>query len=230
MSKKLAAYERDLAYVHDVGFGGFADGAAPGVLGILHDAGIRGGLIVDLGCGSGIWARHLTSAGYDVVGVDISPAMIALARKRVPKGDFHVQSFLKFALPRCRAITALGEVLCYQFDARNDARSLHGLFQRAHDALEPGGVMVFDVAEIGLARNHHPTYREGRDWACLIRFEYDRKLDQLIRHIGTFRRVGALYRRHDEVHRVQLYQRKDIAEMLRSTGFQVRTMRRYGDY
>jgi 2-polyprenyl-3-methyl-5-hydroxy-6-metoxy-1,4-benzoquinol methylase len=78
------AYNEDLAYIHDVGYGGFAEGAAPGVLRILREAGIGDGLVVDLGCGSGIWARHLTDAGYEVVGVDISPAMIRLARKRAP--------------------------------------------------------------------------------------------------------------------------------------------------
>jgi hypothetical protein len=33
---KLEAYKRDLAYVHDVGFGSFAERAAPGVLSILR--------------------------------------------------------------------------------------------------------------------------------------------------------------------------------------------------
>jgi SAM-dependent methyltransferase len=228
--RRSIGYGEDAAYVHDVGFGGFADGSAPGLLAILRQAGINDGLVVDLGCGSGIWARHLIDAGYRVVGVDLSSAMIALARKRAPDAQFHVASFLRFTLPRCRAITALGEVLCYQFDAANDARSLQRFLRRAHEVLEPGGVLIFDLAEVGLDRDRAPTFREGSDWTCLIRFEYDAERDQLLRHIGTFRKVGALYRRHDEVHRLQLYRRTDIAGMLRRIGFRVLTLRRYGEY
>src|SRR5262245_53172071 len=102
-------YKRDLAYVHNTGFGTFAERSARGVLNILGEAGISGGLIIDLGCGGGLWARRLTDAGYRVAGIDISSDMIALARKRVPEGSFRTSSFLDVDFPDCVAITALGE-------------------------------------------------------------------------------------------------------------------------
>jgi SAM-dependent methyltransferase len=77
-------YAPDLAAIHDAGFGGFARDAAPGLLRRLRRAGIRDGLVVDIGCGSGIWARALTDAGYDVLGVDVSEAMLQIARRRAP--------------------------------------------------------------------------------------------------------------------------------------------------
>src|SRR6516165_376478 len=117
------AYQDDLAHIHDTGFGGFARGSAPGLLSLLRQNGIREGVVVDLGCGSGIWARALADSGYEVVGVDISPAMIALARQRVPEATFHVQSFVEFPIPGCRAVTALGEVFNYLFDPRNSLRT-----------------------------------------------------------------------------------------------------------
>lgn len=48
------------------------------------------GIVVDLGCGSGIWTTALADSGYEVVGVDISPAMIEIACQRVPEARFHV--------------------------------------------------------------------------------------------------------------------------------------------
>ena len=81
-------YGEDLAYIHDVGHAEFALGAAPGILEILDRNGIHDGLIVDLGCGSGLWARELVDAGYRVLGIDISEAMIELSRKRVPEAGF----------------------------------------------------------------------------------------------------------------------------------------------
>ena len=90
----MHAYADDLAHIHDVEFGEFPKGSAPWILDILHQSGVTDGLVVDLGCGSGIWARELADAGYKVLGIDISPAMIKIAQQRVPDGEFRVESFL----------------------------------------------------------------------------------------------------------------------------------------
>jgi hypothetical protein len=50
-------YQEDLAFIHDVGYGEFARKAAAGLLDIFARCGIRDGLIVDLGCGTGLWAE-----------------------------------------------------------------------------------------------------------------------------------------------------------------------------
>jgi SAM-dependent methyltransferase len=229
-AQSVPPYGDDLAYIHDIGFNNFANGSAPGLLEILQQAEPEGNLIVDLGCGSGIWAAHLCQAGYRVVGVDISSAMIELARKRAPDAEFRVGSFQTFEFPRCAAITALSDVLCYQFDAANDRRSLVRLFHRAFDALEPAGLFVFDIAEVGLDKGQSPRFCEGKDWVCFIRYKYDDLRDHLIRHIVTFRKYGTLYRRHVETHRLQLYRRSDIVTMLKCVGFRVQTTRLYGDF
>ena len=72
MAIQTEGYQEDLAYIHDVGFGGFALKSAPGLLEILRRHGVTEGLIVDLGCGSGLWSCELASAGYTVLGVDQS--------------------------------------------------------------------------------------------------------------------------------------------------------------
>jgi hypothetical protein len=50
----------------------------------------------------------------------------------------------------------------------------------------------------------------------------------LIRHITSFRKVGDLYRRDEEVHRQRLFTRSEVATQLRSCGFRVRVLRGYG--
>ena len=57
------AYQADLAYIHDTGFGKFARGSAPGLLSLFRQNAISEGVVVDLGCGSGIWARDLHGKG-----------------------------------------------------------------------------------------------------------------------------------------------------------------------
>ena len=106
-------YSTDLAYIHDAGFSDFAARAVPELVNILSRNGIRRGLVVDVGCGSGVLAKGLIEAGYDVVGVDVSPAMIRLARARVRRGTFRVGSIATLRLPRCVAVVALNEVVNY---------------------------------------------------------------------------------------------------------------------
>jgi SAM-dependent methyltransferase len=224
------AYQDDLAYIHDTGYGGFARGSAPGLLSLFRQNGITEGVVVDLGCGSGIWAKALADSGYGVVGVDISPAMIGLARQRVPGGEFHVGSFIQYRMPPCRAVTALGEVFNYLFDPKNSLRALRRVCEGVFDALTPRGLLVFDVAEPGRCEGLTQRFTEGEDWACLVEVRRDVAGQRLTRRIVTFRKVGDAYRRHEETHTQQLYPGPKIAGMLRDIGFRVRQVRSYGRY
>jgi SAM-dependent methyltransferase len=220
----MRGYQHDLAYIHDVGFGDFARKAAPGLLAILRRAGIRSGLVVDLGCGSGIWAAELARCGYEVMGIDISRSMIQLARERAPAAKFVNASFLTTNLPACDAVTAIGECFNYTFDGCNSRRELGRFFRRVYEALCPGGVFIFDIAEPGQAFRR--AYAEGMDWAIL--FEAEPRRDLLIRRMTAFRRVGKLYRRTRETHRLRLYRSSDVSAELRGAGFTVRILRAYG--
>ena len=71
-------YQRDLAFIHDRGYGLHADRCAPGILELLAPE--RGGLVLEFGCGSGALTRHLLAAGLRVIATDASPDMLALAR------------------------------------------------------------------------------------------------------------------------------------------------------
>jgi 2-polyprenyl-3-methyl-5-hydroxy-6-metoxy-1,4-benzoquinol methylase len=73
-------YGRDLALIHHRGFGVHADMCAPGILRLLEPVLARGGLVLKVGCGSGLLTRHLADAGHRVVAADASPAMLDLAR------------------------------------------------------------------------------------------------------------------------------------------------------
>ena len=223
------AYREDLAYIHDVGFGGFARAAAPVLLDAFSRAEISCGLVVDLGCGSGILSRAASDSGYDVLGIDISRAMVALAAKSVPLGSFRGGSLLTAKLPRCIAVTAVGECFNYLFDAGNTKANLARLFRRIYSALEPGGLFLFDVAVPGRVRGgSQRLFAEGEDWAVLVSTVEDRKRGILTRTITTFRQVGELYRRDHEVHVQRLLSGPTLADQLRNVGFKVRILRGYG--
>lgn len=49
----------------------------------ISNAGIR--RILDIGCGTGVFTAMLAQRGLEAIGVDVSPAMLAEAKKRVPR-------------------------------------------------------------------------------------------------------------------------------------------------
>jgi SAM-dependent methyltransferase len=188
--------------------------------------------VIDLGCGSGLWAQELTKAGYRVLGIDISEQMIAIARKRVPEAEFRVGSLFDADIPPCQAVTAVGEVLNYLFDSKGDGEELLSLFRRVYAALARGGVFVFDLAEPGqvLPRTATRGFTEGEGWVVLLEKEEDTEQGTLTRRIVTFRRTTHCYRRDDEVHRLRLLGTTEVAKQLRQAGFRVWTRRAYGRY
>jgi SAM-dependent methyltransferase len=223
-------YDDDLAYIHDQGYAFHANGLAEGLLALLRRRGITDGRVVDLGCGSGIWAGQLAQAGYDVTGIDISSAMIDLARKRVPQGTFTVGSFLEATIPPCRAVTAQGEVVNYLFDQRNSLAALRRVFRKVYRALSSGGLFVFDAAEPGRARGRLQHFSEGPDWICLVHYQHDTHRHRLTRRIITYRQVDGAFRRREKTHVQQLYPSATLARLLRQLGFRVRVVRRLGKY
>jgi len=225
----MSDYGSDLAYIHDTGFTGFVNGAAPALLDLLRRSEIDRGLVVDLGCGSGVWAARLLAEGYDVLGFDISPAMIAIARRKAPEGRFETTSLLRAALPPCVAVTSIGECLNYAFDRANSRQALTKLFARVYRALSPGGVFAFDIAEPGQpAAALRQRFVQTDDWAVLV--EATEADGLLVRKITTYRRAGRTFRRRDERHCLRLYRAADLAADLRAAGFAVTVRRAYGDY
>lgn len=64
------------------------------LLAVLAEELGAGAVVGDVGCGPGHVTAYLRAAGLDAVGVDLSPAMIALAQERYPDARFVVGSML----------------------------------------------------------------------------------------------------------------------------------------
>ncbi len=229
--KSSPAYDTDLAFIHDAGFGHVARAAADELLARLKKPQLKSGTVVELGCGSGILSERAAQAGYDVVGFDISPAMVELARKRVPAGKFLCQSFVDAELPCCVAVSAVGEIFNYLFDRRNSLSTVSKVWRRVFTSLVPGGVLLFDIALVGrIPAGKFRTYSETDDWACLYEGIEQAERKTLERHITTFVREGETFRRAKELHRLKLYDRDELVESLEKIGFRVRTLKAYGEW
>lgn len=95
-----------------------------------------GGRVLDVGCGAGRTAAEFAERAH-VVGVDISPVQVRLARERVPAGAFLIADIatLQFRSNAFDAIAAFWSVI-------HVPRDLHAeLFASLHGWMRPGGVL-----------------------------------------------------------------------------------------
>jgi SAM-dependent methyltransferase len=218
-----------LARIHHEAFGDLARGAAQAIVGHLRRAGLPRGLVVDLGCGSGILARHLVKSGYDVLGVDPSPEMLRIARQVAPAARFTCSRTEDVELPPCVAVVATGEALTYLPPRLEPLVHLRRHIARVSAALVPGGLFIFDAIHEGdAALMTYRTWRAGRDWAVLSDVSEDPRRHVVTRRITTFVRQRSAYRRSDAEHRVGVYAKSEVLRQLRAHGFSVRTLRDYG--
>jgi len=218
----LSFYPADLARIHDEGFGDFARAAACELLRRLPGS----GRVVEIGCGSGISSELLSAAGYDVLGIDISPDMLALARQRAPGAEFRQGSLWDDAeLPRGIAVTAIGEVVNYAADARAGDARLPELFARVFAALEPGGLFLFDFATPGRG-GREPQVYSGSGW----RMESETHEDPATRTLERRITIEAGGVRREEIHTLRLYDPKAVREGLEAAAFSCEALDRYCDF
>ncbi len=213
-------YEADLARVHDLGFTALAEAAARMVLDESTP-----GVAVDLGCGGGTLSGALADAGYAVHGYDVSPAMVALAQRRVPQGTFEVADVSRAALPVCDVVTAVGEVFCY---ACPDAVALQAMLARIHGGLRPGGLLLFDVATTGRAEEETHAKRSGRGWR--VEAHASEADGWLTRTIDTWVETPVGERHAREVHRLRLFDVDAVLDALRRAGFLAEHLAGYDDH
>ena len=222
-------YRRDLALVHHRGFGFHAEACAPGMLRLLEPVLERRGLVVEVGCGSGLLTALLVEAGHEVIATDASPAMVALAAEGVPGArEVRRLTLPDDPLPPADAVVGVGHVLNYLPDAAAVDRALAAIAT----ALRPGGMVALDLCDLeyGRARRDAPPQgRAGEDWAVVTRFELPAP-EVFVRHMATFlRNVDGSWRRDDERHDNVLVDTTAVAGRLSSVGVEAEVRDGFGD-
>jgi SAM-dependent methyltransferase len=228
-------YGADLAWIHHTGYAGHVENTQRGIVRRLREHGLaHGRRVLDVGCGSGLLARVLLAAGYDVCGIDASPAMIDLARAYAPGGEFNVIALPTRcavgepdALPDADAVVSTGHVLNY-LDSREDvALALADLAA----ALRPGGLLAIDLMteRFCTARDiRHPHAKVEDDWTIITRFSRPGP-HRFDRDITVFRLVDGTWRRSDEHHANVTFEVDAALAILRDHGVTASCLPAFGD-
>lgn len=223
-------YGPDLATVHADGYEATARHGARYVVEALAARGIREGTIVDLGCGSGAASLIFTDAGFDVLGIDVSAAMIDIAKSRNPHATFVVGDMHGMELLQAIAVVSFSECLAYVLEEEDHGPVLQALFQRLRHVLEPGGLVVFDMLDETSHAGSDRSIRFVETENSSIVIEATRTGNLLTRDITLFRKDGTSYRRTRETHVQKLYDPAAVMAMLTKAGFAMRMDTSYGEH
>lgn len=96
--------------------------------------------VLDIGCGTGEDAARLTRAGIRVTAIDISPQMVAMARKRAI--DAHVLPIEQLEALNSSFENASFDVAISNFGALNCVERLEGIREPLARLVTPGGYAV----------------------------------------------------------------------------------------
>lgn len=221
-------YRRDLALIHHRGFGFHSDACAPGILELLAPVRERSGLVVEIGCGSGLLTRHLLDAGCRVLATDASPAMLEIARQVVSDAEEIRQVVLPDdPIPRADAIVSVGHVLNYLPGAEEIDRALVAIA----NALEPGGILALDLCDLEYGEVRREAGSRGwadEDWAIVTEVSLPTP-DRFVRQMATFvRNDDGSWRRDDERHDNVLIETARVPALLAQHGVEASVRPSFG--
>ena len=101
----------------------------------MHGAG--GGPVADVGCGPGYVTGHLHDLGVDAFGIDLSPEMIAIARRDYPGLRFEVGTMTDLDL----ADDSIASVFAFWSVIHAPDHAMPGVFEQFRRVLRPGAVI-----------------------------------------------------------------------------------------
>jgi SAM-dependent methyltransferase len=185
--------------------------------------------IMVLGCGTGTAVEYLNRYTYSVQGVDNSPEMLEVARKKAGAagtGIRWIQADIRDALnfnttDLVLALNCLNEV--------NNLRDLEIIFANVKQTLEPGKLFIFDLITVkGLIEANESgtqlTYDNPKILTVVASSEYDYERHSLMQHYRIFRRIGDSWQRNDAREIQRGFPIQAVATLVQRSGLKLKTL------
>lgn len=222
----MQAYNASFAQVYNMRWGSFSQNLAPR-LRVFYEstpAGANHHSLLDLCCGTGHLAQHFLDHGYQVTGIDLSPAMLEIARKNTAPYMITGQAtFLQADASNFRIEEQFGLVVS-TFDALNhlpDVSSLSSCFLSVYAVLLEGGHFIFDLNTLeGLRHWTGISVEDSRELMLITRAVFDEENRKaLMRVSGFLLAENGLYERFEETAYEIAFDLQETKQALQAAGF-----------
>ena len=189
---------------------------------LFQDYNIEDGLLLDLGCGTGKLTRLMEAKGYDMIGVDYSYEMLAIAKEQSEESILYLlQDMREFELyGTVRGIYSACDSLNYILEEDE----LREVFRLVNNYLDPGGVFVFDLNtpfkyKVLLAEN---TFAETREEGSFIWENYFDEEEGINEYGLTLyiKEEEERFQRFQEIHYQKSYDLETVQRLLEEAGME----------
>ncbi|MCR5273156.1 MAG: class I SAM-dependent methyltransferase [Lachnospiraceae bacterium] len=191
------------------------------IVDILKSNGIEDGLVLELGCGTGKMTRLLSEAGYDMIGVDISEEMLAIAQEQNTDGKilYLNQDMREFELyGTVRAVVCVCDSINYILEDSD----MEAVFKLVNNYLDPGGLFVFDINTVYKYEKllGDTTICENRPIGSFIWENFYDETEHINEYDLTIYVKGEdeLYERFEEVHYQRAYYIEELKKLITDSG------------
>ena len=190
----------------------------------LKDHGLESGRICELGCGTGIMTEKFAGAGYEMIGLDQSVEMLALAKVK----QVETKSEILYLNQKMEELELDSPVeafisVCDSLNYLLQEEQLTSLFGRVEKYLKPGGYFIFDLKTAYCYRTviGNQTWVEQDDEVSYIWDNYfyeDQDINEYMLTIFRKQPDTELYERVEESHYQRAYQLNVLKQLLEEAG------------
>lgn len=192
---------------------------------LLADNGIKGGILLDLACGTGTLSIEMSKKGFEVIGVDASADMLSVAMNNAYEADRNIL-FLCQPMQQLDLYGTINAAIC-TLDSINhltDPEDVQATFDKVSLFTEPGGVFVFDVNTVFKHREilaDNTFVYDMDDVYCVWQNSLDSATDTVQIDLDIFEQVDdGIYERMQESFCERAYALPLLKEMLGKAGFE----------
>lgn len=183
-------------------------------------------LVVDLGCGTGTLTRLLGQMGYDMIGVDSSGEMLAVAAQKQEQSEERILYLLQ-DMRELELYSTVGTVIsvCDSLNYILDEQELLSIFRLVNNYLYPGGLFLFDFNTVFKYEQviGNTTIAENREDVSFI-WENYYDPDTLVNEydLTVFaREEDGRFRRFEETHHQRGYTVEQMVSLAEEAGLRV---------
>ena len=196
------------------------------LISILNEYGIKDGLVLDLGCGTGNMTELLAKTGYDMIGIDNAEEMLEIAmEKKVKSGQdilYLLQDMREFELyGTVKAVVSI----CDSVNYITEEDDLVEVFRLVNNYLDPQGVFVFDFNTVHKYRDvlGNQTIAEDREDCSFIWDNYyyeDEQINEYELSLFIKEDKSDLYRKYQETHFQKAYDLETMKKLIEQSGLE----------
>lgn len=193
---------------------------------LLYEYGVREGLVLELGCGTGNMTEILAQSGYDMIGVDNAEEMLEIAIEKRMKSGLDIlylqQDMREFELyGTVKAIVSVCDSVNYILEEEE----LEEVFRLVNNYLDPGGVFIFDFNTVYKYREilGNQTIAENREECSFIWDNYyyeEERINEYELSLFIREEDSELYRKYQETHFQKAYDLETMKRLITQSGLE----------